>query len=199
MKEYSYLALWIFNLTYLFWGAAYFIQDLNIEFVIYVAVIFVIVGGVLLISEHANFPHWQLWLLSVWGIMHILGGAVETTDGALFAYRIYPVLDLGGEFYILKYDQLVHGYLYGLVALMSLHVLQRYIAARTPAWLVALLAVMTAVGVSTLNEIMEFIISLNLENGVGGYENTMLDIIFNLLGAILAITLYKIISWKIRA
>ncbi len=195
MKEYEHLALWVVTAGYLFWGGVYFIQDFNLEFVIYVGVIIAILGTVFSTVSYTKFPLWQLWLLSFWGLLHVLGGAVQTVDGVLFAYRVYPFLDLGGEFYVLKYDQIVHMYLYGVVALMSYHLF-------TTKWseakgrLVALAAILTSVGVSSLNEIMEFLISLNMKNGVGGYENTMLDLIFNLSGAIVAIVLYKLFSWK---
>lgn len=195
MKEYSYSALWLFNLTYLFWAGAYFIHDLNLEFVIYVLVIVLIIGGVLLVAERFAFPHWQLWLLSIWGLMHVLGGAVQTTDGVLFAYRMYPFLDLGGDFYILKYDQVVHGYLYGVVAMMAYHVLKYTQIASGHAKTIFLAAVLISVGISALNEIMEFLIAVTVErNGVGGYENAMLDLIFNLTGALIATSLYTIFS-----
>ena len=196
MKDTSFWLLVLFTSTYLFWGGAYFLQDLNFEFIIYVAVIILIFTGVLLWSRHVNFPLWQLWLLSFWGLLHILGGAVQTGDGVLFAYRIYPFLDLGGEFYILKYDQVVHFYLYGVVALFAIHVLEKVLKAKGSFLVIALSVVLISVGVSVLNEIMEFIISINMENGVGGYENTMLDLIFNLSGAVLAVLLYRITGWK---
>jgi Predicted membrane protein (DUF2238) len=196
MKEDSAWALWIFNASYLFWGAAYFIQDLNLEFVIYVAVIIAIMGTVLATVSYTDFPHWLLWLLSFWGVMHVLGGAIETRDGVLFAYRIFPFLDYGGEFYILKYDQVVHAYLYGVVALMARHVYAtRMIGAS--GFIIVLAAVLTSLGVSSLNEIMEFLIAVTVErNGVGGYENAMLDLIFNLSGAVLAIMFYRLCRWK---
>ena len=198
MKENTSWALWIFNATYLFWGGAYFLQDLNFEFVIYIAVILIIIGTVLLTAYRTQFPVWQLWLLSLWGLMHVLGGAVTVHDTVLFGYRIYPFLDLGGEFYILKYDQVVHAYLYGLVGMMSLHILRRLAPAATKQWLLGLFAILTSLGISALNEIMEFLISLNMENGVGGYENTMLDIIFNLGGAVVATTIYILFTRKPR-
>ncbi|MEY2665587.1 MAG: hypothetical protein RLZZ480_692 [Candidatus Parcubacteria bacterium] len=193
MKENTSWALWIFNATYLFWGGAYFLQDLNFEFVIYVAVIVVIIGGTLLTAHKTEFPAWQLWLLSVWGLMHVLGGAVVVDGGVLFGYRIYPFLNLGGDFYILKYDQVVHAYLYGVVAMMAFHLLRTKLAIKGHGILIASFAVMVSVGVSALNEIMEFLIAVTIErNGVGGYENAMLDLIFNLSGAIVA-TLLQIV------
>lgn len=181
-----------FSAVYLLLGALYFLQDLNFEFVIYIVVIvaaFALMFGTLKVTQ---FPTYILWLISIWGLLHILGGSVPTPDGVLFAYKIYPFVDLGGDFYILKYDQLVHAYLYGVMALVFHHVLVRTLKATGPAWILVLIALMASMGVSALNEIMEFLIAISLErNGVGGYENAMLDLIFNFSGAVIAITALK--------
>ena len=177
-----------FSALYLVAGGIYFLRDFNNEFVIYVAVIVAIFTGVFSTLKSTQFPVWMLWLLSIWGLMHVAGGAVSTSDGVLFAYRIYPFLDLGGDFYILKYDQVVHAYLYGLVALMAYHTLRVPLQIKGRTALVVLAAAMISLGVSGLNEIMEFLIAVTLEeNGVGGYENAMLDLIFNFSGAVVAL------------
>lgn len=179
---------------YLLAGGAYFLRDANFEFVIYVGVIvavFALLFGTLRVTR---FPPYLTWLIAIWGLLHILGGSVQTPDGVLFAYRIYPFLDLGGEFYILKYDQVVHGYLYGVMALMFLFVLQRTLLAKGPAWIVYTIALMASMGVSAMNEIMEFLIAINLErHGVGGYENAMLDLVFNFGGATLVLA--GMVAW----
>lgn len=179
-----------FTVAYLLTGGVFFFQDSNLEFVIYVGVIiaaFAVLFGTL---SATKFPSYILWLISIWGLLHVLGGSVMTPDGVLFAYRIYPFLDLGGEFYILKYDQVVHAYLYGVMALVFLHVVRRTLAARGPLWIMVVLALMASMGVSAMNEIMEFLIAINLEqHGVGGYENAMLDLVFNFSGAVLALVL----------
>lgn len=176
-----------FSVAYLLLGGLYFLQDLNFEFVIYVGVIvaaFALLFGTL---KTTQFPTYILWLISIWGLLHILGGSVPTPDGVLFAYRIYPFVDYGGDFYILKYDQVVHAYLYGVMTLVFFHVLTHTFKASGKLWIMILLAVMASMGVSALNEIMEFLIAISLErNGVGGYENAMLDLIFNLSGALAA-------------
>ncbi len=190
MKK-SLLPVISFSALYLILGGIYFARDLNLEFVIYVAVIVAIFTGVFATLKHTQFPVWMLWLLSVWGLMHVAGGAVQTPDGVLFAYKIYPFLDLGGDFYILKYDQVVHAYLYGLVALMSYHALRVRLGVTGHTFLVALAATMISLGISGLNEIMEFLIAVTVErNGVGGYENAMIDLIFNFGGAVVAVTGY---------
>ncbi len=181
----SHLPVVLFSAVYLLLGGLYFLQDFNFEFIIYVGVIiaaFVLLFGTLTITQ---LPNYILWLISIWGLMHILGGSIPTQDGVLFAYKIYPFLDWGGDFYILKYDQLVHMYLYGVMTLVFFHVLTYTLKAKGPLWILLLLACMASMGVSAMNEIMEFLISISLErNGVGGYENAMLDLIFNFTGAL---------------
>ncbi len=184
-------SLVIVTSLYLLLGGVYFLRDLNLEFVIYVGVIVAIFAGVAATLRSTQFPAWMLWLLSIWGLLHILGGAVETRDGVLFAYRIYPFLDYGGDFYVLKYDQVVHGYLYGLVAVLSYHTLRVPLGITGRTGLVALAATMISLGISGLNEIMEFLIAVTVDrNGVGGYENAMLDLIFNLSGAVIGVVGY---------
>ena len=128
--------------------------------------------------------------------MHVLGGAVETRDGVLFAYRIYPFLDYGGDFYVLKYDQVVHAYLYGVFAVMYYHLLRSMLGIRGYTFAVWFFAILASLGFSSLNEIMEFLIAISLErNGVGGYENAMLDFIFNLSGALIGLSLYRLLAF----
>lgn len=184
-----------FNSLVLFLGAIYFLAFRDLEFIIYVVVIAAIYLFVLKTLKYTMFPVWLLWFFSAWGIAHILGGAIVLDNAVLFAYKIYPFLDLGGEFYILKYDQLVHMYLYGVISVMIFHVMRMYFKIREKTLLVFLIAVLGSAGIGTLNEIMEFLVATNIpENGVGGYENTMLDISFNLLGALIATTGYLYFS-----
>ena len=50
---------------------------------------------------------------------------------------------------------------------------------------ISIVVVLAGLGAGALNEIIEFFITVMLQNtGVGGYENTALDLVFNLLGAI---------------
>jgi putative membrane protein len=167
----------------------YFIQQQNYEFVAYagtIALVTLVLFGTL---RWTQFSSVIIGAVTVWGLLHMLGGSVQTVDGVLYAYRIMPIFDGGGEFFILKYDQVVHAYLYGVFGLMFLHLLQHILHVRTHTWLVGLIAIFAAAGFSIINEIVEFIANVTLpETGVGGYHNTVLDLIFNLLGAALAVT-----------
>jgi hypothetical protein len=183
-------SLLAFTALYLVGGSVWFLRTANSEFVIYVLVIVVLLAGVLRAQRTVQWPLWMLWAFSVWGLMHVLGGAVVIDDHVLFAHRLVPLVDRGGEFYVLKYDQVVHGYLYGLVAVMALHVLRHVFRASAAPAALATTAVLVSLGVSSLNELMEFAISLTVENGVGGYDNTMLDFVFNFSGAVVATLAY---------
>ncbi len=183
----SELGVIVFSVLYLIIGGLFFLQDSNLEFVIYVGVLVAVFALLFGTLKTTKFPTYILWLISIWGLMHVLGGSVPTPDGVLFAYRIFPFFDGGGEFYILKYDQVVHAYLYGVMSLVFIHLIRNTLAARGSAWIIVLTAVMASMGVSAMNEIMEFFIAVSLErHGVGGYHNAMLDLVFNFSGAVIA-------------
>ncbi len=181
------------NALYLIGTGVYFLSNRNNEFIIYTGLIVVVMSGAFLTLRYSRFPVWMLWGLSLWGLMHVLGGAVVVGDRVLFAQRIYPFLDLGGEFYILKYDQIVHAYLFGLLAIMSHHIMRTVFAVQGHKVAIYVMAIMVSLGVSSMNEIMEFFISLTMKNGVGGYDNTMLDFCFNFAGAVIALSVYLLV------
>jgi putative membrane protein len=165
----------------------YYARALNYEFLAYAGTIVVVNTILYATLSRTRFPGYILWGIALWGLLHMMGGSVMTADGVLYAYRIYPFLDRGGDFYILKMDQVIHAFLYGIVGLMFLHLIRRFIGTTHP-WFIAFLAVFAAAGFSVLNEIVEFLAAVNLPHtGVGGYENTVLDLIFNLTGALCAV------------
>jgi putative membrane protein len=166
----------------------YYLDALNYEFLAYVASIAVITVVLFSTLRWTKFPSSVLLGITVWAFLHMLGGSFMTSDGVLYAYRIYPFFDGGGDFYVLKMDQVIHAFLYGVVGLMFLHTLQVILGVTKPWWLVGCVAIFAAAGFSIVNEIIEFWAAMNIPgNGVGGYENTVLDLIFNLCGALLAV------------
>ena len=166
----------------------YFLQALNYEFVAYAVTIALVTAVLFGTLKWSRFSTGIIVGVTIWGILHMLGGSVMTTDGVLYAWKIYPFFDGGGEFYILKFDQFVHAYLYGVVGLMFHHLLREVVGIKTHGAFVAAVAIFAAAGFSILNEIVEFLAAVNLpETGVGGYHNTVLDMIFNLGGATIAV------------
>jgi putative membrane protein len=171
--------------------AAFYIRQLNIEFIGYVGVIIFIFALLYGTLDKTRIPVSILAGISLWGLLHMMGGSIQTEDGVLYAWKIYPFFDGGGEFYILQFDQVVHGYLYAVVALLFLHLLRNYFGNKHSQILVGFIAVAAALGVSALNEILEFIAVLTVpDNGVGGYFNLALDMVFNLAGALIGVLGY---------
>ncbi|MHC4697497.1 MAG: DUF2238 domain-containing protein [Planctomycetota bacterium] len=176
----------IVNLIYVPIFAAIALQHANYEFVLYVGVILVAGVWILLKQRTVRFGRTILWGLTVWGLAHMIGGNIRVGDGIVYSLILVPILP---DYHILRYDQVVHMFGFGIVTLMCHHVLQSYLRREVVRWgTLALLIVLMGSGVGALNEIIEFIAVLTVpETGVGGYHNTMLDLVFNLIGGVLAV------------
>jgi len=105
--------------------------------------------------------------------------------------RLYEIMliDLvGAPYYIFKYDQFVHMFGFGVATLAMYYLIEPYLKFDHKKWVaLSIILIMAGLGVGALNEIIEFFASVMLSRtGVGGYENTALDLVFNLVGAIIA-------------
>jgi len=166
----------------------YYLQSANYEFLAYAGTIALVTAVLFGTLRLTRFSTGIITGVTIWGLLHMLGGSVMTADGVLYAWKIFPFFDGGADFYILKYDQVVHTFLYGVVGLMCLHLLRTIVGIKTHQALVAGIAIFAAAGFGIVNEIIEFLAEVNLQNtGVGGYHNTVLDLIFNLSGAAVAV------------
>lgn len=189
----------IFTIVYTAAFFAYFIRQFNIEFIGYVGVILFIFTLLYATLDKTKIPAPILGGLSLWGLLHMMGGSIPTADGVLYAWKIFPFFEAGEEFYILKFDQVVHAYLYAIVALLFLHLLRNYFANRQSQFLVGFIAVTAALGVGAINEMLEFIAVLTVpDNGVGGYYNTLLDIVFNFAGALFAVLAFYLVRRTLK-
>jgi len=179
----------LFTLAYVFGFGTYYLSIENYEFIWYILVLLFFVGLVAATLQKSQLPPWQLWLLSLWGLLHMAGGGVQLGDQVLYGQVLIPFIE-NGDFTILKFDQLVHAYGFGVVALVSHFLLSRTVgSALSPFWL-AITSILIAIGLGAINEIVEFAAVIVVpETGVGGYYNTALDLVFNALGAIVAIVL----------
>lgn len=196
-------AILVFTVIYTAAFSAYFIGHFNIEFIGYIGVIIFIFALLYATLDKTRIPAWLLGGLSLWGLLHMMGGSIPIADGVLYNWEMYPFFDGGGELYILKFDQFVHLYLYAVVALLFLHLLRNYFSNKHSQILIGFIAVMAAMGVGALNEIIEFIAVLSVpDNNVGGYYNTALDIVFNFAGALFAVLAFyllrKISEFRMR-
>ncbi len=153
----------------------------NHEFVLYAAVIVAFYALLIGTQKRTNFAPTILAGLTLWGILHMAGGTIRIGDGVLYSLQLVPV--------VLRYDQLVHFFGFGTTTLVCHHLLRPYLADEHRLTLVlAILVVLMGMGVGALNEIIEFVaVKILPETGVGGYDNTLWDLVFNTLGAIAAV------------
>lgn len=183
-----------FAILYAIFAAFHFASIGNDEFLGYIVVIvlLIILGGCVL--AHHCVPAWLLWLLSSVGLLHMLGAAVSVGGDILYNYVPFPIENPTGLTFI-KFDQIVHTYGSGVAAVLAYFFLKD----RGFHWLsLFLFAVLIAMGVGAINEIIEFVAKLTVpDSDVGGYYNTAVDLTVNLLGSVMG-ALAAVLLWKRR-
>lgn len=184
-------ALVIFNLVYLIGFSWFYVQQRNWEFLLYIGVIVVFFILILATIKKSKFNAFVLWGLSIWGLLHMLGGGLRVGDHVLYAQMIYPFI-VSGEMSILKFDQVVHIYGFFMTTIVGYYLLLPYLNEKTNWKVVYFLLVMVGMGFGALNEVAEFIATIIMpESGVGGYINTSLDLVSNLVGAIFGVVFIR--------
>ncbi|MDD9953700.1 MAG: DUF2238 domain-containing protein [Candidatus Woesearchaeota archaeon] len=177
------LPILIVNVLALLGFTAFFLFQKNYEFMLYIVVIILLGGLILYSTKWVQYPNGVLWLLTAWAIGHMAGGSLPVGDGVLYTWIL---VDLVGEPYnILKYDQVIHMYGFFVAALVMYVVLKPHL--KPKGWAaIGLVVIMASLGLGAMNEIVEFIATIiSPDNGVGGYHNTALDLVADLLGAVL--------------
>jgi uncharacterized membrane protein YjdF len=165
----------------------------NGEFIFYIVVMLVLAGVVLYVHSSINLTTPLVWCLVAWGAMHMAGGLVPLPESwpingdQRILYSWWLIDDT------LKYDQITHAFGFGTTCWLCWHALVRVTNGTIqPSFGVLSLCVFAATGLGALNEIIEFVATLMGPTNVGGYVNTALDLVANLVGAVIAAIL---IAW----
>jgi uncharacterized membrane protein YjdF len=191
MLKKSQLILLGINILYLFVASFYYLSRKNYEFIMYVSVIVLVLGLILVTNKKVNYPNIVLIGLTLWGMMHMFGG-VKIGDSTIYAKILF---DFVGEPYnILKYDQVVHLFGFGVATLVMFVLFKPFIKFPVQRWAsISIITIMAGFGVGALNEMVEFgAVVLMPETGVGGFFNTSLDLVANFIGACLAMVYIRI-------
>jgi len=160
----------------------------NYEFLLYAITAILLVAVIYKTDQYFKFDQVGLWLFSVWLILHILGG-LASYQGVRF-YDLVLLNLIGDPYYILKYDQFVHFFCYAVMAILMWSVVQKIAKKNANSVAVCVVTILAASSIGAVNEIIEFLAVVALgTDGVGGYTNTAIDLVANLIGAI-AGTLY---------
>ena len=172
----------IFLLSFL----SYFILNNNYEFSGYGIVVGFLFFVLVWSNKYYDFPLTALWLFAIWVVMHMLGGSVYIGGVRLYDIVLFNLFNGGGEFVLLKYDQFVHAFCYVAISVLVYFMLKKHMKPRQTKALI-IFTILAAIGVGVLNEVIEFgmVVFAGAAEAVGGYFNTALDLVFNLIGAII--------------
>lgn len=190
-----------FTVAYLLLALAGALWRDNQEFLLYIAVMVPIAAAVMVMHLRVNFSTGVLWGLSLWGLVHMAGGLLGVPENwpvhgetrVLYSLWLIP--------HGLKYDHLVHAFGFGVTTWLCWEALRsilsgvtgRPVAAVYPSVGILVLCTAAAMGFGALNEVLEFEATMLVpETNVGGYINTGLDLVSNLVGAVVAAGLIRL-------
>jgi hypothetical protein len=163
----------------------------NDEFIFYFAVMCVLIAVVSVVHWRVRLHIGALWGLSLWGLAHMAGGLMPIPASWPINSQMHVLYNWWLVPGMLKYDQVIHAYGFGLVTWICWQSLLGAFASRgirpKPTFGLLTLCVAGGMGFGAANEVVEFVVTLVLPGtNVGGYENTGWDLVANLIGSLLA-------------
>jgi len=162
----------------------------------YIGVIIFFLILIIFTNKKVYYPQSVLYGLTLWAAMHMIGGGIYIGGKKVYEIILLPLV--GDPYSILRYDQVVHIIGFGVATLLMYYLIKplllQPIEKKTS---LAIVVIMAGLGVGAVNEILEFIATVVVpETGVGGYINTSLDLVSDLIGAIFAYLFLTIQSNK---
>lgn len=181
----------LFTLGYVAAFTVFFLSIGNYEFIVYIVTMAILIGLIGFSLRKAEYPPAMLWALSLWGLLHMAGGGVPVDGSVLYNLHLVALVETP-DFFILKYDQVVHAYGFGVAAWLLWHLLVRHFPATKGTATAMVYPVLGSMGLGGLNEMIEFVAVLSVpDTNVGGYYNTAWDLVFNAAGAVIAMVLVR--------
>jgi putative membrane protein len=180
------LTTWV-NLFIIGLFTAFFLIKGNYEFLFYAFTL----GIVCFIIERTDriftYPPLAKIGFNLWVFLHFSGGAFNIAGTKLYDTVLISII--GEPFNLLKYDQVIHGYCYFVITLFMYSVVLYISDRQAPIFLVSLITVLAGASIGAINEIIEFasVVFLDAGQAVGGYYNNALDLVFNFIGAVIAV------------
>jgi uncharacterized membrane protein YjdF len=118
------------------------------------------------------------------------GGGLYINGVKLYEIILVPI---SSKYEIFRYDQFVHIVGFGVATLVMYHLLRPLLKPDlNKSVALSIVIVMAGLGVGALNEIIEFTATVLVpETGVGGYVNTSLDLVSDLIGSVLALVVIR--------
>ncbi len=161
-----------------------FVAKGNYEFLLYTVTIGILIFVLIKTNKIFNYSLIAKLGFGAWLLLHFLGGSLQVAGIRLYDTILIPIL--GEPLNIFRYDQLMHAFCYFVFVFFVYAIIKDSLKPNISKWMVAFIIVMIAEAIGAVNEIIEFLaVVLFKSEGVGDYFNNALDLIFNLIGAIL--------------
>lgn len=194
------LPIGLFNVAYLLAALVSVLRTGNYEFLAYIVVVLVAAAVVMAVHARCQLPSALLWCLSAWGLLHMAGGLLTVPESWPVGGDSRALYNLWLVEGWLRFDQLVHAWGFGITAWLCWEALRSMLAQHAapvePTLGKLLLCAAASTGFGALNEVVEFTVAWFVpDNNVGGYVNNSLDLVFNLIGALVAVLA---IRWAYR-
>ena len=150
------------------------------EFYFYATVIFLTITYSWLRFRHIDIHTSILILIEITILLHFSGAFIEIDGSRLYDFRILEI----------RFDKFVHMINSMIASIVALYLLRKN--EYELSGLVFIITILCVLGVGAIIEILEFIVTLTVENnGVGNYVNNMSDLIANLFGSIIGVALFS--------
>lgn len=154
----------------------------NTEFLMYAATMVVYIIALIMLHSRIGFSSVALWLLTIWGCLHMLGGTVPIPahlvdpngSPVLYSMRWNPNMP--------RYDQMTHAFGFFSATVACWEILKRSLG-ENQTMALAVFAALMGMGLGALNEVLEFAATRVTDTNVGGYVNTGWDLVSNTIGA----------------
>jgi len=180
-------AVTAFTLFYLLAATTFAWINQNWEFVIYIAVVVILGVIALLMHKRVHFTPGIFWGLSMWGLLHMIGGLVRLPPGFMYEGDKAVVYSWWIIPNVLKADNVIHAYGFAIATWVCWHCLKAATSVTKPTVGLLALCIFAGMGLGATNEIIEYITTVLVPStNIGGYINTSWDLIWNLIGCTIA-------------
>ena len=186
MKKGIAITTWI-NILIIGCFTAYFLIKGNYEFLFYAVTLGILSFIIEKTDRIFNYSNLAKIGFNIWLFLHFSGGTFKIAGTKLYDTVLIPII--GEPFNILRYDQIIHGYCYFVITMFMYSVVLYISDKKANKFLIGLITLLAGASIGAINEIIEFstVVFLDAGEAVGGYYNNALDLVFNFIGATIAV------------
>jgi len=153
--------------------------------IIGITVIFALYGYLLYFTRRkARFSKVLYFGFFLWGLLHLVASGLRIDGDVLYGIVVLPI---SKTLPILRFDQIIHIVGFGATTLFVYELMESKLK-KIDRFSLGFIIVMAGLGIGAFNEVMEFVVSFYVpSNKVGGYQNNSLDLVADLVGALLVL------------